>query len=61
MHENFKNKSIKIYFFSKQYMLKKNIRKFDLELVKEFSQKNFLIPNQTHSTNVIFSNTPGKF
>ena len=61
MHQNFKNKSIKIYFFSKQYMLKKNIRKFDLELVKEFSHKNFLTPNQTHSTNIIFSNTPGNF
>ena len=61
MNENISNKSIKIYFFSKQYMLKKRIMKVNYKSFEEFDGKDFLIPNQMHSTNVNFSNTPGQF
>ena len=54
------NKSIKIYFFSKQNMLQNKIKKVDYKLFKEFNGKDFLIPNQIHSTNVNFSNKPGQ-
>ena len=54
------NKSIKIIFFSKSFFIQKNIKKLDFSLIKEYDQKQFLIPKQTHSKNIIFSNKPGK-
>ena len=42
-------------------MIKKRINKLDYNSFKEFDGKDFLIPNQIHSTNVHFSNAPGRF
>ena len=60
MFEHIRNKSIRIYFYSKQYMLEKKIKKIDYKSFEIFDGKNFLIPNQIHSTNVNFSNIPGQ-
>ena len=60
MFEHISNKSIRIYFYSKQYMLEKKIKKINYKSFEIFDGKNFLIPNQIHSTNVYFSNTPGQ-
>ena len=60
MFQKIRNKSIKINFFSKIFFIQNNINKIDFSLLKEFDQKHFLIPNQTHSTNVVFSNKPGQ-
>tara|TARA_S200000501_G_scaffold182896_1_gene172317 strand:- start:1478 stop:2143 length:666 start_codon:yes stop_codon:yes gene_type:complete len=59
MFQKISNRSIKIKFFSKKFFIQNNLDKIDFSLIKEFNQKNFLIPNQTHSNNVIFSNKPG--
>ena len=59
MFEYISNKSIKIYFFSKQNIPQKKTKKVDYKFLKEFNGKEFLIPNQIHSTNVNFSNKPG--
>ncbi len=61
MCEHISNKKIKIYFFAKQYMLEQKIDKISYKSIKEFDGKDFLIPNQIHSANVNFSNTPGQF
>ena len=60
MFEHISNKSIRIYFFSKQCMPQKRIEKFDYKCFEKFDGKDFLIPNQIHSNNVNFSNTPGQ-
>ena len=61
MYEHISNKKIKIYFFSKQYMIKKKINEINYKSFKEFKGKDFLIPNQIHSANVNFSDIPGRF
>ena len=58
MFKKISNKSIKIKFFSKKFFIQNNIDKLDFSLLKEYDQKNFLIPKQTHSTNIVFSNKP---
>ena len=60
MCQNISNKSIKIKFFSKKFFIQNKIGKVDFSLLKEFDQKHFLIPNQTHSKNIVFSNQPGQ-
>ena len=60
MFESISNLSIKAKFISKDFFIQNNIRIMDYSLIKEFDQENFLIPNQTHSTNVILSNIPGQ-
>ena len=60
MFQNISNKSIKIKFFSKKFFIQNRIGKIDFSLLKEFDQKHFLIPNQTHSKNIVFSNQPGQ-
>jgi len=60
MFQNISNKSIKIKFFSKKFFIQNKIDKLDFSLLKEFDQKHFLIPNQTHSKNIVFSNQPGQ-
>lgn len=60
MFQKISNKSIKIKFFSKKFFIQNNIDKIDFSLLHEFDQKDLLIPNQTHSKNVVFSNKPGK-
>ena len=59
MFQKISNKSIKIKFFSKIFFIQKNIDELDFSLLKEYDQKHFLIPNQTHSKNIFFSNKPG--
>ena len=54
------NKSIKIYFFTKQDMVQKRIKDLNYKYIKVFNGKDFLIPNQIHSNNVNFSNKPGQ-
>ena len=60
MFQNFRNNSIKIKFFSKIFFIQNNITTIDFSSLKEFDQKHFLIPNQTHSKNIVFSKKPGK-
>ena len=60
MFQNISNKSIKIKFFSKKFFIQNKIDKLDFSLLKEFDHKQFLIPNQTHSKNIVFSNEPGQ-
>ena len=60
MFESISNLSIKAKFISKDFFIQNNIRAMDYSLIKEFDQENFLIPNQTHSTNVVLSNIPGQ-
>ena len=60
MFQKISNKSIKIKFFSKNFFIQKNIDELDFSLLKEYDQKHFLIPNQTHSKNIVFSNKPGQ-
>ena len=60
MFENISNKSIKVKFLAKDFMLKNRLEKLEYSSLHEFSNKNFLIPNQTHSTNVTYSNIPGQ-
>ena len=60
MFQKISNKSIKIKFFSKIFFIQNNINTIDFSLLKEFDKKQLLIPNQTHSTNVVFSNKPGQ-
>ena len=59
MFEKVRNKSIKIKFFSKKFFIQNDINKLDLSSFTEFDEKLFLIPNQTHSKNIVFSNEPG--
>ena len=61
MFQKISNKSIKINFFSKKFFIQKNIEELDFSLLKEYDQKYFLIPKQTHSKNIVFSNKPGQF
>ena len=60
MFQKISNKTIKIKFFSKKFFIQNNIDKLDFSLFKEFDQKHFLIPKQTHSKNIFFSNSPGQ-
>jgi hypothetical protein len=60
MFQKISNKSIKIKFFSKNFFVQKNIDELDFSLFKEYDQKQFLIPKQTHSKNIVFSNNPGQ-
>ena len=60
MFQKISNKSIKIKFFSKNFFIQKNINELDFSSLKEYDQKHFLIPNQTHSKNIVFSNKPGQ-
>ena len=60
MFQKISNKTIKIKFFSKKFFIQNNIDKLDFSLIKEFDQKHFLIPKQTHSKNIFFSNSPGQ-
>ena len=60
MFKKISNNSIKIIFFSKNFFIRKNIDELDFSLLKEYDQKHFLIPNQTHSKNIVFSNKPGQ-
>jgi hypothetical protein len=60
MFQKISNKSIKIKFFSKNFFVQKNIDELDFSLFKEYDQKQFLIPKQTHSKNIVFSNKPGQ-
>ena len=60
MSQKVSNKSIKIKFFSKKFFVQRNIDRLDFSLFKEYDQKQFLIPKQTHSKNIVFSNNPGK-
>ncbi len=60
MFQKISNKFIKINFFSKKFFIQNNIDKINFSLFKEFDQKSFLIPNQTHSKNICFSNKPGQ-
>ena len=60
MFQKISNKTIKIKFFSKKFFIQNNIDKLDFSLFKEFDQKHFLIPKQTHSKNLFFSNNPGQ-
>ena len=60
MFQKISNKTIKIKFFSKKFFIQNNIDKLDFYLFKEFDQKHFLIPKQTHSKNIFFSNNPGQ-
>ena len=60
MFENISNKSIKVKFLAKDFMLKNRLEKLEYSSLHDLSNKNFLIPNQTHSTNVTYSNTPGQ-
>ena len=60
MFQNIRNSLINIKFFSKKFFIQNNIDKIDFSLFKEYDQKHFLIPNQTHSNNIIFSNNPGQ-
>ena len=58
MFKKISNKSIKIKFFSKNFFIQNNVDSLDFSILKEFDQKHFLIPKQTHSTNIVFSNKP---
>ena len=60
MFQKISNKTIKIKFFSKKFFIQNSIDKLDFSLFKEFDQKHFLIPKQTHSKNIFFSNSPGQ-
>jgi len=60
MFENISNQLIRTKFISKNFFIQNNIKIIDYSLIAKFNQKNFLVPNQTHSTNVIFSNLPGE-
>ena len=60
MSQKVSNKSIKINFFSKKFFVQRNIDRLDFSLFKEYDQKQFLIPKQTHSKNIVFSNNPGQ-
>tara|TARA_Y100000768_G_scaffold92641_1_gene66937 strand:+ start:136 stop:801 length:666 start_codon:yes stop_codon:yes gene_type:complete len=60
MFQKISNKSIKINFFSKNFFTQKNIDELDFSLFKEYDQKQFLIPKQTHSKNIFFSNKAGQ-
>ena len=60
MSHKISNKSININFFSKKFFKKNNIEKIDFSLLKKYDQKQFLIPNQIHSKNIVFSNEPGQ-
>ena len=60
MFQKISNKTIKIKFFSKKFFIQNSIDKLDFSLIKEFDQKHFLIPKQTHSKNIFFSNSPGQ-
>ena len=54
MLKKINNKSIKIKFFSKKFFVRRNIDELDFSLLKEYDQKQFLIPKQTHSKNIVF-------
>ena len=60
MLKKINNKSIKIKFFSKKFFVQRNIDELDFSLLEEYDQKQFLIPKQTHSKNIVFSNKPGQ-
>ena len=60
MLKKINNKSIKIKFFSKKFFVQRNIDELDFSLFKEYDQKQFLIPKQTHSKNIVFSNKSGQ-
>ena len=60
MVQEISNKSIKIKFFSKKFFVQKNIDELDFSLFEEYDQKQFLIPKQTHSKNIVFSNKSGQ-
>ena len=60
MFNKISNKSIKIKFFSKIFFTQNNIDNLDFSLFKEYDQKQFLIPKQTHSKNIVFSNKSGQ-
>ena len=60
MLKKINNKSIKIKFFSKKFFVRRNIDELDFSLLKEYDQKQFLIPKQTHSKNIVFSNKSGQ-
>ena len=60
MSHKISNKSIKINFYSKNFFIQKDIEELDFSLLKEYDKKHFLIPKQTHSTNIVFSNKPAQ-
>ena len=60
MLKKINNESIKINFFSKKFFVRRNIDELDFSTLKEYDQKQFLIPKQTHSKNIVFSNKSGK-
>ena len=59
MFENISNKFIRAKFITKRSYMQNNIGIKGSSIITEFDQKNFLIPNQIHSTNVVLSNSPG--
>ena len=61
MFEHISNKKLKSIFFQSNICFKKKLMKINYKSFEEFDGKDFLIPNQIHSTNVNFSNTPGQF